>query len=72
MCIVGHKKHRVMADDKSKRDFRDRNRIAADEDYELDYVAKEHNVSRQDVLDAIKAVGNERSKVEQYLKRQSK
>ncbi|WP_353718665.1 DUF3606 domain-containing protein [Dyadobacter sp. 676] len=61
-----------MADDKSKRDFRDRNRIAADEEYELDYVAKEHGVSRQDVLDAIKAVGNERSKVEEYLKRQSK
>lgn len=61
-----------MADDKSKRDFRDRNKIAADEEYELDYVAKEHGLSRQDVLDAIKAVGNERSKVEQYLKRQSK
>nr|WP_295932973.1 DUF3606 domain-containing protein [uncultured Dyadobacter sp.] len=61
-----------MADDKSKKDFRDRNKIAADEEYELDYVAKQSGVSRQDVLDAIKAVGNDRSKVEQYLNRQSK
>ncbi|MGG7664107.1 DUF3606 domain-containing protein [Dyadobacter sp. BHUBP1] len=61
-----------MADDKLKKDFRDRNKIAADEDYELDYVANEHGVSRQDVLGAIKAVGNDRSKVQLYLKRQSK
>lgn len=29
-----------MADDKSKRDFRDRNRVSADEDYELEYFAR--------------------------------
>lgn len=57
-----------MADDKSKKDFRDRNKIATDEPYELDYVAKEHGVSRQDVLDAIKVVGNDRARVEAYLK----
>lgn len=57
-----------MADDKSKRDFRDRNKIAAEEPYELDYVANEHGVSRQDVLEAIKAVGNDRAKVEAHLK----
>lgn len=57
-----------MADDRNKKDFRDRNKIAADEDYELDYVAKEHGVSRQNVLDAINAVGNDRQKVEQHLK----
>jgi hypothetical protein len=61
-----------MADDKNKKDFRDRNRIAADEDYELDYVANEHGVSRQKVLDAIDAVGNDRQKVEQFLKDNNK
>ncbi|WP_419694825.1 DUF3606 domain-containing protein [Mesorhizobium muleiense] len=33
-----------MAADKSKRDFRDRNRVSADEDYEVDYFARENGV----------------------------
>ncbi|MHB9379838.1 MULTISPECIES: DUF3606 domain-containing protein [unclassified Mesorhizobium] len=28
-----------MADDKSKRDFRDRDRVSADENYEVEYFA---------------------------------
>ncbi|WP_348627147.1 DUF3606 domain-containing protein [Mesorhizobium sp. WSM2561] len=34
-----------MADDKSKRDFRDPNRVSADEDYELEYFARENGVT---------------------------
>ncbi|RWK13888.1 MAG: DUF3606 domain-containing protein, partial [Mesorhizobium sp.] len=30
-----------MADDKAKRDFRDRDRVSADEDYEVRYFAKQ-------------------------------
>lgn len=56
-----------MADDKNKRDFRDRNRVSAEEDYELDYMAEKFNVDRQQVLTAIKAVGDNRQKVEEFL-----
>ena len=56
-----------MADDKTKNDARDRNQVAGNEDYELDYIANKHGVSREQVEEAIKAVGNDRDKVEQYL-----
>lgn len=56
-----------MADDKTKNDARDRNQVAGGEDYEVDYIAKKHSVTRAQVEEAIKAVGNERDKVEAYL-----
>lgn len=56
-----------MADDKTKKDFRDRNRVAADDEYELDYLAKKHSVTRGQVIEALEAVGSEREKVEEYL-----
>jgi hypothetical protein len=56
-----------MADDKTKKDFRDRDRVAANEDYELDYLAKKHGVTRGQVIEALEAVGDEREKVEAYL-----
>ncbi|MCX2429883.1 DUF3606 domain-containing protein [Pedobacter sp. GR22-10] len=56
-----------MADDKNKRDARDRNQVAAGEDYELAYLEEKLGVSRQQVKDAIAAVGNNREKVEEYL-----
>ncbi|WP_353843404.1 DUF3606 domain-containing protein, partial [Mesorhizobium sp.] len=49
-----------MADDKSKRDFRDRNRVSADEDYEVDYFARENGVTIEQVRELIKANGNDR------------
>lgn len=56
-----------MADDKTKNDARDRNQVAGDEEYEVDYIAKKHGVSREQVEEAIKAVGNNRNKIEEYL-----
>lgn len=56
-----------MADDKNKRDARDRNQVAGSEDYELAYLEEKLGVSRQQVKDAIAAVGNNREKVEEYL-----
>ena len=56
-----------MADEKPKNDARDRNQVAGGEDYEADYIAKKHGVTREQVEEAIKAVGNERDKVEEYL-----
>jgi hypothetical protein len=56
-----------MSDDKNKQDARDRNQIAGNEDYEVDYLADKLNVSKERVKEAIKAVGNNRQKVEEYL-----
>jgi hypothetical protein len=36
-----------MADDKTKRDFRDRDRVAGSEDYEVEYFAKKAGITVQ-------------------------
>ena len=61
-----------MADDKNLRGQQDRSRVAGNEDYELDYLARQLNVSREEVKAAIAAVGNDRDKIEQYLKKGSR
>jgi NACalpha-BTF3-like transcription factor len=58
-----------MSDDKNKRDARDRNQVAGDEDFELDYMVEKLNVTREQVREAIREVGNNRDKVEAYLKK---
>lgn len=58
-----------MADDKSKQDSRDRSQVAGNEDYELSYVEEKLKVSREEVKAAIAAVGNDRDKVEKFLKK---
>jgi hypothetical protein len=58
-----------MADDKNLRDQIDRNRVARDENYEVDYLVEKTGASREQVTEAIRAVGNNREKVEEYLKR---
>ena len=58
-----------MTDDKNLRDQRDRDRVASDEDYEIDYLVEKTGASREQVRQAIKAVGNNREKVEEYLRR---
>jgi len=58
-----------MSDDKNKTDARDRNRVAGNEDYEINYLAKELGVSADQVRQAIKAVGNDRAKIKDYLKK---
>lgn len=57
-----------MADDKSKRDFRDRDRVSAEEDYEVQYFAKEHGISPEQVRELIKKHGNSRAKLEEAAK----
>lgn len=57
-----------MADDKSKRDFRDRTRINMSEDYEKAYWKKRFKVSGQALAGAIRAVGPSVKKVEAYLR----
>jgi predicted DNA-binding protein YlxM (UPF0122 family) len=57
-----------MADDKNMQDGRDRSRVSGSEDYELQYLAEKLNVSTEEVRNAIEKVGNNREKIEEYLK----
>ncbi|TIN34903.1 MAG: DUF3606 domain-containing protein [Mesorhizobium sp.] len=50
-----------MADDKSTRDFRDRNRVSADEDYEVEHFARENGITPKQVRELIKATANDRA-----------
>jgi hypothetical protein len=50
-----------MADDKTKRDFRDRDRVSADEDYEVQYFAEQAGITTEQVRELIKRHGNERA-----------
>ena len=61
-----------MADDKNLRDGRDRERVAGNEEYELNYLAQKLNVSVEEVRKAIEQVGNNREKVEEHLRRGSR
>jgi hypothetical protein len=49
-----------MTDDKSKTDNRDRLRVAADEDYELDYLVERAGITREQARELIKRYGNDR------------
>lgn len=57
-----------MADDKSKRDYRDRDRVASDEDYEVEYFAKQHGITPDQVRELIKKHGNSRKTLEAAAK----
>jgi hypothetical protein len=46
-----------MADDKAKRDYRDRDRICIHEDYELGYWTKELGMTPEKLKQTVKDVG---------------
>jgi hypothetical protein len=51
-----------MTDDKSKRDNRDRSRVSASEDYEVEYLMSKYDISKNRALDLIaKHAGNRRN-----------
>lgn len=54
-------------DNKNLKGQQDRSRVAGNEDYEVEYLAGQLNVSKDDILKAIKAVGNSREKIEAYF-----
>ena len=49
-----------MADDKTKTDFRDRSRVAGEEDYEVRHFAEEAGISAEQARTLIKRHGNDR------------
>jgi hypothetical protein len=57
-----------MSDNKNVKDKRDRSKVSTSQEYELSYLEKELGKSREEVKAAIAAVGNDRIKVEKYLK----
>jgi phage/plasmid primase-like uncharacterized protein len=52
-----------MADDRSNRGGRDRNRVAAGQGYELGYFARKHGISREQAKSLIQRIGNDRAKL---------
>jgi hypothetical protein len=59
-------------DNRSKRGGNDRKRVAGGQSWEVDYMKEKFKVSGQQVAGAIRAVGNDRRKVEEYLKGRSR
>jgi hypothetical protein len=57
-----------MADDKSKRDYRDRDRVSASEDYEVEYFARQNDITPAQVRALIQKVGNDRAKLTEAAK----
>lgn len=59
-----------MADDKTKKGKRDRNKVSGSENYEIQYFKEKMGLSSQAVTGAIRATGsNDRKTLEKYLKK---
>jgi hypothetical protein len=61
-----------MADDPSKRDYRDKTRINMKQPYEIAYWKERFGVSAQALGAAVRAVGTSVKKVEEYLKEKAR
>lgn len=57
-----------MPDNKDIRGGRDRQKINPGEPYEVRYAAEQLGVSQEEILQAINEVGNDRQKIEEYLR----
>ena len=58
-----------MADNLKNRWQRDRSRVGGKEKWEMDYMRDKYNVDTSKIEEAIKAVGNDRKKVEEWLEK---
>jgi len=56
-----------MSDNKNQRGRQDRDRIALSEDYEVRHWTKELGVSREELEEAVKSVGNSAERVRQHF-----
>ncbi|TPI58645.1 DUF3606 domain-containing protein [Mesorhizobium sp. B3-1-7] len=57
-----------MADDKTNRDFRDRDRVSGDEDYEVAYFARKFQLTIPEARELIQKHGNDRETLEREAK----
>lgn len=60
-----------MSDDMNKRGSQDRSRIALGEEHEVKYWTQSLGVSREELEEAVKSVGNSADKVRQHLEGKS-
>lgn len=58
-----------MVDDKTKKDGRDDSQVSSSDINELSYLEEKLGISREEVQQAIAAVGTNREKVEEYLRK---
>lgn len=58
-----------MADDPTKKDYRDRSRVSADEEYEVRYFAEEHGITVEQARELIRMHGNDREVLEQEIRK---
>lgn len=56
-----------MTDDKSKQDNRDRAKVSASADYEVEYLMSKFDISKNRALDLIAKHGGNRKKIENEL-----
>lgn len=61
-----------MGDNKNKQGYQDDSKIDATDPNEVGYAADEFGVTRVEIRDAIKHVGNSREKVKVYLETKRK
>jgi Protein of unknown function (DUF3606) len=61
----------IMSDDTSKRGAADRSRINLEQDYEVRDWSKTLGVTKEELVAAVKAVGNSADKVREYLKKKN-
>lgn len=61
-----------MADNKSKKDYRDRSKVNTSEPYEMQYWTKKWDISSQQLVGATRVVGSGVKKIEKYLKDNNK
>lgn len=58
-----------MKDDKAKRDFRDRDRVSGEEDYEVEYFASKMGLTVPQVQDLIRKHGTKREILEREARK---
>jgi hypothetical protein len=56
-----------MSDDKSKSDYRDRSKVSASSDYEVQYLMHKYDLSKNRALELIAKHGGNRQKIESEL-----
>jgi hypothetical protein len=56
-----------MADDKSKSDYRDRSKVSASSDHEVQYLMHKYDLSKNRALELIAKHGGNRQKIESEL-----
>jgi hypothetical protein len=54
-----------MPDDKTKRGEPDRRKVAAEQDYEINYLAEKHGISRAEARDLLARFGTNREKLDE-------